>query len=123
FSDEMIVTLRVAPRMRIEIVLAAIHLDDEPLLQADKIDDMAVARGLAAKVESVPPPRAQMNPQFHFLPRHAFAKTARGLVRHDPTRPRFNPTRPRFNPTRPRFARRPSPFRGGITERSAHSIP
>jgi hypothetical protein len=51
------------PRLvRIEIVLAAIKLNDQPMLQANEIHDVALARRLPAKMISVIPPRPKVNP-------------------------------------------------------------
>jgi len=52
----MIVTLCVTPRMRIEVMLTAIDLDDEPMFEADKIDDKPVTRRLTTKVKPSPSP-------------------------------------------------------------------
>ncbi len=82
--DKILVALRVAPRMHIEIMLTAIDLHDEALLETDEVDDIAVARGLAAEVEASLSPGAQMNPQLDLLRGHSFAKAARDLVRHVP---------------------------------------
>src|ERR1043166_4636418 len=79
---KILVALRVAPRMHIEIMLTAIDLYDETLLETDEIDDMAVARGLSAEVESALAPGAQMNPQLDLLRGHSFAKAARDFVSH-----------------------------------------
>jgi hypothetical protein len=38
---EMTVALRIAPGMRVEVMLTAINLDNEALLKADKIDNVA----------------------------------------------------------------------------------
>src|SRR5713226_13791 len=81
---KILVALRVAPRMHIKIMLTSVDLGDEALLETDEIDDIAVARGLAAEVESLLSPGAQMNPQFHLLWGHSFAKTARDFVGHAP---------------------------------------
>ena len=51
-AGEVIVTLRIAPRMRIEIMLTAIDLNYEVVFETDEIYDMAVARGLPAETES-----------------------------------------------------------------------
>jgi hypothetical protein len=48
--------------VRIEIVLAAIKLNDQPMLQANEIHDVALARRLPAKMISVIPPRPKVNP-------------------------------------------------------------
>ncbi len=83
-ADKMFVALRVAPRMRIEIMLTAVDLDDEALLETDEIDDIVIARSLAAEVESPFSPGAQVNPQFHLLRGQSFAKAARDFVSHSP---------------------------------------
>ena len=76
----------------IEIVLAAIHLDDQLLLQANEVDDETLARRLAAEMKAALAPRAQMNPQFDFLRGHCLAQLAGDLVGHeDPTRPAWWP--------------------------------
>jgi hypothetical protein len=49
---EMLIAFCVAARMCIEIVLSAIDLDDEAMLEAHKIDDEIVTRRLTAKVET-----------------------------------------------------------------------
>src|SRR5216684_4122879 len=77
-------TTPYSPRTHIKIMLTSVDLDDEALLETDEIDDIAVARGLAAEVESLLSPGAQMNPQFHLLWGHSFAKTARDFVGHAP---------------------------------------
>jgi hypothetical protein len=46
------IALRVAPRMGIEVMLTAVNLDNQTLLETDKIDDVASARRLTAKMES-----------------------------------------------------------------------
>jgi len=96
----MIVASGIAPGMRIEVVLTAIDLDDQTPLKTDEVYDIAVTWGLAAEVEALLSPRAQMNPQLHLLRGHSFAETASDFVSHDP---------------RPgRLRRPPSPFGGGI---------
>jgi hypothetical protein len=78
----------ISRRVIIEIVLAPIDFDDQLLLQANEIDDEAVARRLAAEMKTALAPGAQMNPQFDFLPGHCLAQLAGDLVGHeDPTRP------------------------------------
>jgi hypothetical protein len=53
---EMIVTFCVTPRMRIDVMLTAIDFDDEPMFEADKIDDKTVTRRLTTKVKPSPSP-------------------------------------------------------------------
>ena len=74
FARQATVTLRIAPDMRIEIVLTAIDLDDEPVSETDEVYDRAIARRLASEMEPLFSPCAQMNPQFDFLRGHAFSK-------------------------------------------------
>jgi hypothetical protein len=88
FGHKMVVALRVTSGMGIEVMLAAIDLDDKALLETDEIDDIVIARSLAAEMESLFSPGTQMNPQFHLLRGQSFAQAARDFVRHGP------PTRP-----------------------------
>src|SRR5260370_8265971 len=53
FAGKVIVALRIAPGMRIEIMLTAIDLDHEAMLETDEIYDIAVARSLPPQMESV----------------------------------------------------------------------
>jgi hypothetical protein len=48
--------------MAFEIVLTAIDLDDETVLQTNEVNNVAVARRLPAEVEALLSPRPQMNP-------------------------------------------------------------
>jgi len=80
----MQIARRVASRMRIEIMLSAVDLDDKTMLQANKINDKIVTRRLTAKVKAAFAPRSEMNPEFHLLRRHLFAKAPCDLVRHKP---------------------------------------
>src|SRR6266487_4503270 len=41
----------IAPGMRVEIMLPVVDFNDEPVPETDEVDDMAVARSLAAKME------------------------------------------------------------------------
>ncbi len=88
FADKMIVALRITSGMDIEVMLAAIDLNDKALLETDEIYDIVITRGLAAEMESLFSPRTQMNPQFYLLRGHLFAQAASDFVRHSsPTRP------------------------------------
>jgi hypothetical protein len=49
---KVIVALRIAASMRIEIMLTAIDLDQESMPETDEVYDIAVAWGLTAEVES-----------------------------------------------------------------------
>jgi hypothetical protein len=59
--------------MLIEIVLAAVDLDNEMMLHADKIDNVTFARRLTPEVKSALAPCSQVNPKFHLLRRHPLA--------------------------------------------------
>ena len=73
--------------MRIEVVLTAIDLNDEPVLHTDKIDNVPVPRRLTAEMKATLFPRAEMNPKLHLLGCHGFSQTTRDLICHaDPTR-------------------------------------
>ncbi len=50
------VALPIARRMRIEIVLPAVHLDDELVGQTDETNNEAVARRLRAKMKAARTP-------------------------------------------------------------------
>jgi hypothetical protein len=50
------IAFRVAAGMCVEVMLTAVDLDDEALLETDEIDDIAGARGLTAEMVSEPPP-------------------------------------------------------------------
>ena len=91
-ADEMPIAQSISRGVIIEIVLAAVDFDNQLLLQANEVDDEAVARRLAAEMKAALTPRAQMNPQFDFLWGHRFAQRAGGLIGHeDPTRPAWRP--------------------------------
>jgi hypothetical protein len=55
---KMTVTFGIASRVTIEIVLAPVDLDDEAMLQADKVDDEIVAGRLPAEVIAAFLPRS-----------------------------------------------------------------
>jgi len=74
----------IAPGVRVEVMLAAVDFDDEPVLETEEVDDMSVAWSLAAKMETLFSPGAEMNPQFHLVWGHSFAQTASDFVSHDP---------------------------------------
>ena len=87
-AHEMPVAHLIARCVIIEIVLAAIDFDDQLLLQANEVDDEAVARRLAAEMKTALSPSAKVNPQFDFLRGHCLAQLAGDLVGHEgPTRP------------------------------------
>src|SRR6516164_4634603 len=93
-AGEVIVPLRVALGVHLKIVLTTVDLDDEPMLEAQEIQDVAVERCLAAEVISLRSPRAKMDPELHLLRRHLLAQAARDLVGHEPHPARFRATLP-----------------------------
>jgi hypothetical protein len=92
--------------MRIEVVLTAIDLNDEPVLHTDKIDNVPVPRRLTAEMKATLFPRAEMNPKLHLLGCHGFSQTTRELICHADHHPA-------------RFARHPPPFGEGKTRSTA----
>ena len=52
-ADKMVVALRVTSGMAIEVMLAAIDLDDKALVETDEIYDIVSTRRLAAEMESL----------------------------------------------------------------------
>jgi hypothetical protein len=55
--------------MSVKIVLSAVNFDNETVLQADEINDVAFAWRLPTEVISALTPRAEMIPDFNFLRR------------------------------------------------------
>src|SRR5262249_17580677 len=53
FRGQMMIALRVALGMRIKVMLAAVDFDDEPMLEANKINDVVFTRRLSPEVESL----------------------------------------------------------------------
>jgi hypothetical protein len=100
-AGKMIVARQISLGMRVEVMLTAVDLDDQVVFETDEIHDVAITRRLAAEVESVLSPCAQMNPQLHLLRGHSFAQAASDFVRHDPPPGRLR--------------RPPSPYGGGIS--------
>jgi hypothetical protein len=72
-AAETIVAPHVIGSMGLKIMLASVDFDDETILQADKIDDVAVPRGLPAKMKSLFAPSAKVIPDLHFLRRQRFS--------------------------------------------------
>jgi hypothetical protein len=87
--------------MRTAAVLAAIDLNNQPALKADKIYNEAINWSLTAKVKSVGgAERAKLSPKLLLVRRQVVAEFSRDLVCHTP----------------PGFSLRskpPSPSRGG----------
>jgi hypothetical protein len=61
-------------------VLAAIYFNDQPLLEANEVDDELVYWCLAAEVISAPFHGAQLNPELDFLRCHALAQGPCSLI-------------------------------------------
>jgi len=80
----MQIALCVPPRMRIEVMLPAVNFDNEPMPQANKVNDKIIARRLATKVKAAFAPRSKMNPKLHLLRRHLLTQTSCDFVRHRP---------------------------------------
>jgi len=78
----MAIALRVKLRVGVEIVLATINLDHQPVLQAHEVYNEVVARGLTTKVVAALAPGAQVHPQLHFLRGHALSKRPCNFICH-----------------------------------------
>jgi hypothetical protein len=78
------IAMHIGSCMRIEVVLASIDFNNEPMFKTHEVHHVVLARRLPAEMKSLFSPGAQVNPQFHLLTRHSFAKAARKLVRHVP---------------------------------------
>jgi hypothetical protein len=81
---ECLIAIRITPGMSVEVMLPAVDFDDETVLEADKVNDITIARRLPSKMKTTVSPFTQMDPQFHFLRGHLLAQTTRDLVCHDP---------------------------------------
>ena len=81
-ASERLVPFCILQAIPIEAVLGAIDLNYKPCGQAGEINDIAGSRHLSPKVQTLRLQAAQMNPEFHFLWRHALAQAAGNLVRH-----------------------------------------
>jgi hypothetical protein len=68
-------------------MLAAINLDDQPLVEANKIRDIPPDRNLAAKLERREPAVAQRQPQFTLGIRHLRAQLTGYFDERPLTRP------------------------------------
>ena len=87
--EKMTIALRIKLPMAVEIVLAAINLDHQPMFQANEVRNEVVAWGLATKVVTALAPRAQVHPQLHFLGvmRFRSARATSFAIRPRPGRP------------------------------------
>jgi hypothetical protein len=56
FTGKVIVSLRVALGMGVEIMLAAVDLDDEAVFETDEVYNIVITRGLSAEVKALPSP-------------------------------------------------------------------
>ena len=81
---EMPIALRVPPHLRSGSVLAAIDFDDDPSVYAYEIEYVSIARRLPTKMKATFAPISQMHPQFDFLRRQRFPKSAGEFVGHGP---------------------------------------
>ena len=61
FSAEEIVACLVLPGVA---VLAPVDLNDQLSLEADKIEDVVLERGLPPKLDSIEPAVAEQDPEF-----------------------------------------------------------
>src|SRR5208282_931649 len=64
--DQPLITARVASAL---CVLAAVHLDDEPLLPTNEIDDVRTDRLLTHELESAKRTRTKITPELAFCGR------------------------------------------------------
>jgi hypothetical protein len=55
--------------MSIGIMLAAINLDDDTVLQTDEVEDVSLTRRLPPEMIPAFAPRSQVIPDLHFLRR------------------------------------------------------
>jgi hypothetical protein len=62
FFRKLIIAFGIKPRVRIQIMLSAIDFDDQTMLEADEINDVARSRRLAPEMESPLAPFTQMDP-------------------------------------------------------------
>jgi hypothetical protein len=60
--DKVTIPTRIPTSMPIKVVLTAVDLNYKLVFETDEIYDVATARRLAAEVESLLSPGAQMNP-------------------------------------------------------------
>jgi hypothetical protein len=72
-THQFLIALAVVFRVTIEVVLTAVNLDDNVMLQAHEVDDIAFARGLPPEMISALSPGAKMIPNFHLLRGEGFA--------------------------------------------------
>jgi hypothetical protein len=76
FGCEFAIATNIASVALVEIVLSAVDLDDQPVLHAREIDDVAIARRLSAEMKPALSPGAEMNPELHLLGRHRLAQSS-----------------------------------------------
>jgi hypothetical protein len=68
-ASKIFVAYLVSEPMSIDVMLAAIDLNNKPILKTNKIYNKPVPRRLTAKVETFIAPAAKMIPDFHLLRR------------------------------------------------------
>ncbi len=79
----MCIPVPVSFEMRGSLVLYAIDFDDQPLREADEVDNVALDRRLSAEVIAAMFQFPQFIPKSRFCDGHSFAKRTRNLVCHD----------------------------------------
>jgi len=99
---KVLIPAAVLRGMFVETMLPAINFDNQTVPEAHKINNISVARRLAAKMIATCPPRTQMNPQLDLLSRHRLPQLAGALICHECPHPAG-------------FRRPPSPFGGGTS--------
>lgn len=67
---------------RLNRMLSAIHLDDQPALMTNEVDDEAADRGLPSKVQAIHLMAAQAAPKAHFGVRRVLPHTSGVWHRH-----------------------------------------
>ena len=68
-SFELTITLYVSFSVSLFVVLSAVNFDDQPMLDADKIQDSVVPWRLSPEMKSAAAPGTQMHPQLDLLRR------------------------------------------------------
>ncbi len=73
FCDEMCITNGVPLGNLAVTMLRTIHFDDELGIEFSEVENIAVGRGLPAKVKAASVKVFELNPQFHFFVGHVFS--------------------------------------------------
>jgi hypothetical protein len=88
-AGETGIALHVSRLTIIEIVLTSIEFDNQPMLQANKIDNEIVTWRLPSEVISPLSPSAEVNPEFYLLGCHGFSQSSCDRVCHCPHPARY----------------------------------